>query len=111
MPGVWKSYDSRQNRLEFVFVQSQARLPPGNLNVRRFVSLSSITEVVWEKYSWEPFQKAKETDKLAVAEQIMINWCRAILDNDELAFIEDHQLPGWRIPDGPDATIPSAPAV
>ena len=74
-PGVWKCYNSRFKRIEFQFVEEVDGLPAGNLRVRRCLSLSSLTAVVWPAFSNIEFKHRTLLQQHQVSEIVVAQWC------------------------------------
>ena len=64
---VWKGWDTRFRRYSFAFVQEVPGLPPGNLNVRRHMPLSGLTDELWEKFAVGDMSLATQGEKKTMA--------------------------------------------
>ena len=72
-------------------------LPAGNIKLRRFLPLSALTDVLWNKFGLGDWEMARQSDKNDALLSIIKKWCCAILEGTEDEFIKDHDLPQWRI--------------
>ena len=95
--GVWKAWCPRFKRYSFVFVQDVPGLPDGNLNVRRYLLLAGITDMLWDKFGIGDLATATVADKKVALLKCIKEWCSAIVKDDEKSFLDEHHLPPWRV--------------
>jgi hypothetical protein len=109
-PGLWRQYDHNYKRYMFEFVEQVDGLPLGEVGVRRYLSLGSITDSLWKTFGTiDPdFHEASLGEKRAVALAIITAWCDAILHRTEHTFVSMYELPRWK---DNKSTAPAAPNI
>ena len=107
IPGLWKSYTGKLNRICFQFLEG----PPAVLNRTRYMSLGSITEPIYKAYKHQvstccdDFEAATKLMKRHLAEKFVLMWAQSMLDGHEETFVKNHNLPFWKMEHPSDTAI------